>query len=529
MKPGRLVLLLSLLALAGGCATNVAVLYDFDGDGSLDADDCGPSEETIHPGAQDCVGDGIDQDCDGVDGTDSDGDGSARTSEDPNCAGGDDCNDGDASVHPGATEIPGNDNDENCDGVDDFDTDGDGSPDSVDCSPEDPSISPLAPELCADGLDNDCDGQVDEADAIDATEWFADLDGDGVGGNLLNQQSCSQPDGYAVDSSDCDDTDANNYPGNTELCDSQDNNCDSAVDEGFDLDGDGAFDGTDTSCAATYGLLADCDDGDSGIHPGANDSVGDDDSAGDDDTAGDDDDSAGDLSLRLRCASAAFTETGSPYLSYRLEVSDGGPPWELALVLDESHPGDQLSGSFSPVELDLQGAGTVDDEAVTLTFTGGSLSVTRPPGGAPGLWRGSMDYDVHSGLSVSCWEPDYAAGYSYDGVTGQCVDGNGQVGLNPGAVPYIRETQQGLGAYLSGADLNEGNLAYPELTSWDLRGADLAGAELFFADLVGAQLQGTLMAGIGWGYAHITGTVDAFTTLPMGCTPDAQDQVTCSQ
>ncbi len=33
---------------------------------------------------------------------------------------------------------------------------------------------------------------------------------------------------------DCDDTDINNYPGNTEICDAADNNCDSTVDDGFD-------------------------------------------------------------------------------------------------------------------------------------------------------------------------------------------------------------------------------------------------------------------------------------------------------
>jgi hypothetical protein len=40
-------------------------------------------------------------------------------------------------------------------------------------------------------------------------------------------------DGDGVDEcSDCDDDDADNYPGNTEICDGQDNDCDGAVDEG---------------------------------------------------------------------------------------------------------------------------------------------------------------------------------------------------------------------------------------------------------------------------------------------------------
>ena len=41
---------------------------------------------------------------------------------------------------------------------------------------------------------------------------------------------------------DCEDNNVFNFPGNTEVCDAQDNNCDTVIDEGltFDDDGDGA-------------------------------------------------------------------------------------------------------------------------------------------------------------------------------------------------------------------------------------------------------------------------------------------------
>jgi len=60
---------------------------------------------------------------------------------------------------------------------------------------------------------------------------------------------------------DCDDLDPNNFPGNIEICDNQDNNCDTVVDEGFDQDGDGF-----TTCDLP---VPDCDDTDPAVNPAA--------------------------------------------------------------------------------------------------------------------------------------------------------------------------------------------------------------------------------------------------------------------
>jgi hypothetical protein len=72
--------LAALLGLGGlaGCPPPVNALYgapatDEDGDGYYDeVDDCDDTDASIHPGADDPEGDGIDQNCDGVDGNASD-------------------------------------------------------------------------------------------------------------------------------------------------------------------------------------------------------------------------------------------------------------------------------------------------------------------------------------------------------------------------------------------------------------------------------------------------------------------------
>ncbi|MFK7928946.1 MAG: MopE-related protein, partial [Myxococcota bacterium] len=93
-----------------------------------------------------------------------------------------------------------------------------------DCDDRDAAIQPDAGELC-DGIDQDCDGLVDE-DALDPTEFFADADGDGFGEASLGL-SCDPPVGAASQGGDCDDGDADVYPGAMEpVCSLRDLNCD---------------------------------------------------------------------------------------------------------------------------------------------------------------------------------------------------------------------------------------------------------------------------------------------------------------
>jgi alpha-tubulin suppressor-like RCC1 family protein len=268
--------------------------------------DCDDSDQSLSPSAAERC-DGRDNNCDGVanflinfgDTEDDDEDGFP----DMRC-GGNDCNDGNPSVYPGAMELcDGVDND--CDGVVDADSadalwyldlDGDGFGDATggtmlsctpianriarggDCNDGDAAIRPAANDAC-NGIDDDCDGTTDESGL--RFPFYPDQDDDGVGdtsGGVIFACPGREPAGVSQAQGDCDDDDDTIYAGAPELCDGDDNDCDGVTDEDApqawfpdgDSDGRGVAAGGMTTCNPPVGYVLfsdDCNDLDANNFP----------------------------------------------------------------------------------------------------------------------------------------------------------------------------------------------------------------------------------------------------------------------
>ncbi len=100
---------------------------------------------------------------------------------------GDDCDDDDPDVYPGATETCGDGVDQDCSGADlpcdDVDNDEDGYFEDDDCDDDDPDVYPGATEIC-DNKDNDCDGNVDEELICSERKFVFVTEGTWMGGDL---------------------------------------------------------------------------------------------------------------------------------------------------------------------------------------------------------------------------------------------------------------------------------------------------------------------------------------------------------
>ena len=64
---------------------------------------------------------------------------------------------------------------------------------------------------------------------------FEDADADNYGNITFDSLSCEIPDEYVIDSTDCNDSDPNIYPGAVELLNGLDDNCNGMTDEGLSI------------------------------------------------------------------------------------------------------------------------------------------------------------------------------------------------------------------------------------------------------------------------------------------------------
>jgi len=147
----------------------------------------------------------------------------------------------------------------------DQDQDGDGwTPFCGDCSDVTGRVNPEAEEVC-DGWDNDCDGTIDGADSLDVVIFYADRDGDGWGDAATAEDACEPPADAVLNGEDCDDADADVWPGAPGL----DDDCAPVTDDDTGVPPTPAYD-PDTGIAADTDppIEADTDEADP-TDPGA--------------------------------------------------------------------------------------------------------------------------------------------------------------------------------------------------------------------------------------------------------------------
>ena len=284
----------------------VADCVDPDDDGDLVPDGSDICPFTPDPLQLDYDQDGLGDECDG----DDDGDGDYDLA---------DCEPLNPLVHKNAVELC-NGKDDNCNNkVDEEgaagcipvfpDTDEDGfgkedgdkclcgmSPPYIsffggDCDDDNELVNPAVLEIC-NGLDDDCDGLSDPADAEGCQAHYLDEDQDGFGED--DSLCLCAPDGFysAPEAGDCDPVEATVYPGNPEVCDGLDNDCNDEVDDvgeelctnyylDEDQDGFGVDDNFICQCdpepAQFYTALeaGDCNDDQELVNPGVEEACGD--------------------------------------------------------------------------------------------------------------------------------------------------------------------------------------------------------------------------------------------------------------
>ena len=289
------------------------------------------------------------------------------------------------------------------------DADGDGADATggcggTDCDDTDVEVYPGAVEVC-DGVDSDCDGSIDED---------SDADGDGA-------TTCG-PNGIQGDSDDdCDDAVATIFPGATEVCDAVDQDCDTVIDNTFDVDGDGF-----TTCGADgdVSLTADndCDDGVATTFPGATElcNLVDDDCSGAPDADEVDADGDGEMICAGDCDDAATAINTSA--TEVCDIVDNNCDGNVDEGFDVD--GDGFTTCGADGDLNTPGDNDCDDTIATIN-----------PSGTETCNQADDDCDGDTDEDFDADGDGYPAGVACTAAWGSEIDCNDQsASVNPGAL-----------------------------------------------------------------------------------------------
>ena len=302
--------------------------------------------------------------------------------------------------------------------------------DNTDCDDGNISIYPGALELC-NGLDDNCNTLIDEG--VQNT-YYQDADIDLYGNVLVTMLACTQPVGYVLNSTDCDDGNAFVYPGATEVCNGLDDNCNALINEGVlntyyqDSDGDlyGNASVLTQACTVLIGYTSDnsdCDDSNAAVNPGAAEVCGN----GLDDNCNTQIDESCSLSADLSITNLDSIDPLTPAgqdVTYTITVTNNGPAYANGVtVTDVLDPSLTLVSAIPSQGAPCTGTGTITcNLGGIISGSSATVTVVATTSLTPGM--------IGSTASVTATEPDPNAANNSAMQTTNVGDVSREVGIS---------------------------------------------------------------------------------------------------